>query len=311
MDGLARKAIKTVKSSRFKLITNEQSIFDGHLRLQNLKKELNLKFDPLPYFELFLIQNKIHIVPNENNYKEYDDSSINNSDKHLIPVIKKYEGWLLTSDLTLIPESKNLIEARLPKDVIAESNLGSKDPQNLFNTIFTLPPLTENEGSIFVRIIPAGWGGKKDSGEHNICNIPNVGRIFYDSSSQEWVFQTTLEVEARASAIVLENQNWAVCGTYKLTGAYDKSKVCIFAGMYPDTVTLSKPQKTGKIFEKININNQNLFPNSNIYLRAVVTSSKTISPDTWKSIVQIPEAAINPYDSDGLRLALKILNNFA
>ena len=310
VNGLARKAVVLLAMLGFSPAIDEISFQDAERILRDLVGGYIFTFfDSLPYLHAFVKRASILILPPAGPNTGH---TVNRADRHLVDAVHQYEAWLLTSDTPLIVESQKLISARLPWDVIMEAETKAGQPPAI-EAIIRVVPVTPESGSIFARIIPGDWAGKINVGEFTACDVENIGRLYYDSSSQEWVFATSTGVAARVEASMQAGETWAACGSYRLPGPVKRGVVSVRAGRYPSSTAIFS-QPTLSHFKNFNLGrievgaslNQEHFLNGHV--RALVVGPQSVSNETWKAIVAIPEGAPNPYDENSLQHVLRILN---
>ncbi len=73
-------------------------------------------------------------------------------------------------------------------------------------------------------------------GIFTVCDMENVGRLFYDTHTGEWAFEMPIGVSVRVKFPLKNGEQWAVCGSYKLPGAGKRGNLFVRAGQYPSTV---------------------------------------------------------------------------
>jgi hypothetical protein len=178
--------------------------------------------------------------------------------------------------------------------------------------IFRRVPLTRYSGTIFARVITGSWGGMKNVGQFTVCDVENVGRLFFDTHSEEWAFSMPMGIKAKLRSPVSSNETWAVCASYRLPGTANRGKVSLHVGRYPNIVQ-SCSERTLKNLPPLGVQrtqvgaalNQEHFWNGHV--RALVVGPQNMSSETWKAIVAIPEGAPNPYDENALAHELGML----
>lgn len=240
---------------------------------------------------------------------------VNRADQHVAAAAQHYESWILTGDAPLIVETEKIgLHARFPWDVILEAAAQQGTLDDLRNCIRFVPPARE-QGTIFGRLIPGGWAGMTGVGQFTVCDIENIGRIFYDSDLESWIFRIVTGVEARVRYPVTGDTPIAVCGTYSLPGAGQLGKVTIRVGSFPSTsytsssktLTSLKGHETGTIAICHTINNKHHW---NGRLRTLVIGPQKVNQETWKALIATREGAPNPYDSNALRHTLRLIQDY-
>lgn len=242
--------------------------------------------------------------------KHISNTSVKPHDIHVVSAAAQYGAWVLTGDLALNVQLRaDGIQARLPFDVIMEAATADGADPGLDDIVRIVAP-TRQSGMLFGSVIAGNWAGMSSVGSFTVCDMENVGRIFYDTQTQEWAFEMPIGVSVRVECPLQKGEQWAVCGSYKLPGAGKRGRLLIRAGQYPSTI-FSESISTQKNIASSSpgvtnigssVSNQDYW---NGHLRSVVIGPQGMSTDTWKKIIAIPEGAPNPYDSDALSRVLE------
>lgn len=242
--------------------------------------------------------------------KQMSNTCVNRRDVHVVSAADRYDAWILTGDLALNVELRvDGIEPRLPFDVIMEAaTAGGADPGP--NDIIRIVAPTRQSGMLFGRVVAGSWAGRSSVGNHTVCDMEKVGRLFYDCRSEEWAFEMPIGASVRVECPLQEGEQWVVCGSYKLPGSGKPGKVFIRAGQYPSEIFSSSINTSRKIVSSSpgvtnigsSVSNKDYW---NGHLRSVVIGPQGMSANTWKKIIAISEGAPNPYDSNALSRVLE------
>jgi predicted nucleic acid-binding protein len=302
----SRHSIEQLNKLRYYPVI-DQAIADEAIRvLVRLRRELNLAYDPLKIFRDYLAESKILTLPSA---PLIQCRPINKADRHVIGAACQYGAWVLTGDIKLAGQCHGFhVATRLPWDVIFESYLGD-DLTPPVHYVFQIAGVSSRTGSIFARIVTGGWGGACTGGHYTVCDVQNIGRLYYDSSTSEWVFSTVLSAEARLKCALSGNQEWllsvsfdvATSGAGGLTlraaqphGDSAQSNVSFrgaFPGIGPGQITFG---------HTIHHNDH-----WNGGIKRVVLRPVSIDAKGWRALVTVPEAAPDPASSNILEAALR------
>jgi len=237
-------------------------------------------------------------------------TSVRAHDVHVVSAAHRYDAWVVTGDVDLnVRLCTDGIGVRLPFDVIMEAATADGADPDLNDIIRVVAP-TRQSGMLFGRVIAGHWAGMKSVGSFTVCDVENVGRLFYDTQTEEWAFEMPIGVSVRVKCPLQVNEQWAVCGSYKLPGPGKEGLVFIRAGMHPSTrCTASKRTLKNITSPSAGISSYGHSVNNhdhwNGHLRSVVIGPQGMSSNTWKNIIKIPEGAPNPYDNDMLTRVLE------
>lgn len=184
-DGLARKAIEALNSLGTSIILSDGVEREADKRLQQLRRKLVLSFDPRELFTRYLATIPLVRVP------PADPSlgcGVNHSDQHVVAAARQFDAWILTGDAPLIMEAQKLKQpARFPWDVVMEAAKQQGRYEETENIIRVVRP-SRKSGMIFARVLPGSWRVLKNVGNFTVCDIQNVGWIYYDTQQADWVF---------------------------------------------------------------------------------------------------------------------------
>lgn len=305
-DGSSRYSLKQLNRLGFSLIVDQAIEDEATLVLRRLRIKLGLQYDPVAVFRAYLEQSRILSLPRA---APFSSKRINKADHHIIGAAAHYDAWVLTGDIKLSAQCQGLhIATRLPWDVIMEA--ATKDKRNPpLHYIVRVAGISATSGSFFARVLPGNWAGRVSMGRYTVCDIQNVGRIYYDTSTEEWVFSTTMGAETRLKCPLEPNQNWIVSASYEL-GTRDSS----------GTATLRAAQPFGQSFQNnISFKGKISAPTPGTitfghavnksdhwtgYVRQIVLSPIPLDSKSWRALVRVPEAAPDPTASNILEAAL-------
>lgn len=242
--------------------------------------------------------------------KLVSNTSVKPHDAHVVSAAKNYEAWVLTGDVDLIVRlDSDRVPARLPFDVIMEEATSGGANPSLAN-IFRIVAPTRHRGMLFGRVSAAGWGGTSSVGRFTVCEVENVGRLYYDNNTKEWAFDMPIGVSVRLECPVENEEQWAVCASYQFPVSGRRDNIFLRCGQFPSTVFSNSLRANGhianlspgKVSTARSVNNTDGW---NGHLASVVIGPQGMATDTWKNIVAIPAGAPNPYDSDALSRVLE------
>lgn len=288
----------------FRPIACEETLAEAFSVLGRMALELRLGFDPSAVLQAYLRSVSIIIVPR---IKHRAFTKINRSDIHVASAALEYHAWLLSGDLKLLAECENEgVPARAPWDVIFEASFkNGQDPP--IEYLLRFAGLNRTKGCLFGKVIPGTWAGMKIPQIFTICEIENLGSLYYDANSSEWVFSSVFGSAVRVSCAILPDQHWIVLATFNA----EKDQGLMLRASRPGGQTYSGTSKVVSAV-KAGAPGQITFGHSvngtahwNGHLARVVIGSDQISKETWKSVVTVPGLAPDPASGDALRAALK------
>jgi hypothetical protein len=228
---------------------------------------------------------------------------VNRADSHIARAAIHYQATVVTGDVPLLAQClADDILAEFPWNIVVQD--GETPP---VGEILRIVPPTRRRGTIFARVTPGGWAGRLDVGEFTIVDIENIGRLFFNSKSEEWTFNSVIAVRLK---FPLSGQGTTiVCASYNLPAAGSGTVVvrasCQASGMLGSRSesTLKKLRAdAGEIRVGATRTGQSYWNGS---IRHLTVSPEGMSNSKWKSIAAVPEAAPNPINRDALDFALK------
>lgn len=306
-DGVARRAVALLNTLEFSPVIDDMIEREATKILQRYTIQLALTFDAGQVLDRFIRDFHILRLPPA---PPLPAPKVNRKDQHIARAAQHYGGWVLSGDVELVVQCEaSRIPARFPWDVIMEKAVAKGGELKLDQVIRVVPPSRER-GVIFGRVIPGGWAATNSVGQFTMCDVENVGRVFYDTHTQEWAFEMAIGITARVKSPLKKEEVWAVCGSYQLPGSFKRGSVTIRAGR--DALTRhTKREPTMKQITSLSVG-QMSFGHSvrghdywNGPLRAIVVGPQGMSDDSWKAITATPEGAPNPYDANALERVLR------
>jgi predicted nucleic acid-binding protein len=308
-DGVARRAVGLLSTLGFSPVVDEATEQEALGILSKLRRRVGLSFNPEALLTNYIGAMRILRVPPANPML---GGGVNRSDRHIAAAARQYNAWVLTGDAPLIVECERAgISARFPWDVLMEAAASRSGLPDLDQIIRVVMP-TRETGLIFGRVFPGSWRGLRSVGRFTVCDVENVGRVYYDTHTEQWVFEMAFGASVGAKISLADEGPWAVCGSYQLGGTGGHGRITIRAGRFPSTIvgatqgTLKRLMSAtpGRIsFGSTVEGGEHL----NGHLRAVVVGPQVMGKDTWKAIIAIKEGAPNPYDSDALERVLNTM----
>lgn len=303
-DGYARRAVGRLGEFGYTAIIDDAIEREAKATLERLADRLQLSFDPKRSVDRLLDALRVMRLPAAS--AQSLGSGVHRSDAHVAAAARTYGAWVLTSDVVLAAECIGAsIPVRLPWDVVAQGEV------TLATVLRVMPPAAD-VGLIFARVIPGNWAGHRIADRFTVCDVENVGALYYVGDAQEWVFETKAGATARVASNVKPDQIWVVCGTYSLPTDLHKGSVTVRAAMShaelpgQSSVTPAHPLRSngpGRISFGHRVDGSSYW---NGHLRCVVIGPHTISRETWRALLTVPEGAPNPFDANALERVLRL-----
>lgn len=305
-DSSAQNSIKQLSILGFSVVIDEAIDDEALLILRRLRIKLGLPYDPIEIFRSYLMSSRILCLPASPLLRV---KQVNKADQHVIGAASHYNAWVLTGDIKLAAQcQKQQIATRLPWDVIMEAaTRENRDPP--LHYIFRVAGISSSKGSFFARVVPGSWGGMKSVGCFTVCDVENIGRIYYDSFSAEWVFSTVLGIDVKLKCPVEPNEHWIVSASYEIGGPGSIGTATLRAARPLGQSIQNNISLKGKISALTP--GEIAFGHSchrndhwNGYLRRIVLSPIAIDAKGWRALVAVPEAAPDPAAGNILEAAL-------
>lgn len=306
-DGVTRNAINALTEMGFSACCDDKSWSVAIQKLRSKRISLGLTYDPIPIFKNYARDCKIvHLPPSP----VEQVAPVNPADRHLAYAARDRNAWVLTEDAPLIEQLIAAgIEVRNTWDVLYAS-LGGADPPLDFPLRVTR--MSRMSGHLFGRIVTSQWAGTRQEGRFTICEVENVGRLYYDNGPGRWVIDMRNGLTVSVDCEVGIDEIWAVCVSYRLpiTTGRRRGDVTLRAagpagqrepGSKTTLKALPQGQGTGRIsFGHSVSGNDHL----NGCIRAITLGRKPVSRELWRAISSIPEGAPNIFGADVLDDAL-------
>ena len=295
-DSIARRALASLQADGTPVIIEELIENEALKILAKRRIELGLSFDPSEHFKAFTAA-FLHVPPSD-----LVQVKVNNADMPVARAAVHYQATILTQDAPLVAEClADGILARFPWNIIVAQ--GETPP---VDEILRIVRLGRRIGTIFARVTPGGWLGMKDVGEHTVADIENIGRLWFDSSSEEWVFDGVQS--ARMPFPSAGKEQSLICATYDLpSSGIGKIILRAFLPLSGDretrAVTTLKKLKNdgGQVRVGSSFAGQAYWNGS---IRHLTVSPEGMSAAKWKPICDVPDAAPNPLNADALNRGL-------
>ena len=309
-DGAARISLAMLRKMGYSAVVDKNIEFEAIEKLRDYRTKYCPDVDLAKLFVNYISSDSVISLPAA---PQVSNSSVNKMDIHVLSAAAHYGTWVLTGDLALNVELHNSgIEPRIPFDVITE---GKSSTEGLsLDLFFHIVAPTRQRGLIFGRVNPGMWAGSTSATSHTVFEMENVGRILYNNQANEWVFKMRTGDSVKIKCPIQQGEEWAVCGSYDLSGNGDPGKITLRAGMHPSksfaqTVKSTKALTSataGKSTLGHTANGQHFW---NGHFLSIVVGPQGIGRDSWKNLLAIPYGAPNPYDSDALSRVLKRLGS--
>lgn len=307
-ESAASYSISWLTARNYSLII-DQSIEEEALRiLRLLQKKLKLNYCPVQALKTYLKLMAIVLVKSTDLTR---NRHVNIADQHVFSTAIQFHAWILTADIKLAAELQQTeCDNRLPVDIVMEA-LTRKDGQPPINYMFRFIGLSKDQGCIFARVFPGNWAGQSNIGRFTVCEVANVGRLFYDTDSTEWVFRTKLNSELRLNCELRTSEEWLLSASYEFNSQSNRGNITlrgksssgnvvhgstahsgIFTAERPGTLTLGHSAAIGEHW------------NGNLKHLLAIPSS--MNKRTWKALCKVPEATPDPLAGNALELALRL-----
>jgi hypothetical protein len=295
-DSVARRALATLQASGRPIIIEELIENEALKILAKRRIELGLSFDPGEHFKAFTA-GFLHVPASDLVQVE-----VNKADKPVARAAVHYKATILTQDAPLVAEClADDISAQFPWNIIVAN--GAAPPAE---EILRIVRPGRRIGTIFARVTPGGWLGMKDVGEFTVADVEHIGRLWFDSSSEEWVFDGVQSARMKFSAVG-KGQS-LICVTYDLPSS--GSGKIILRAFSPksgdkDTRTVVTLKKLKNDGGQVRIGSS--FAGQaywNGYVRHLTVSPEGMSSEKWKPICDVPDAAPNPLNAAALNRGL-------
>lgn len=304
-DSSARRAITQLRELGYTTVIDEAIESEVEKILRRMKIKLSLGYDPLAALHTYMSHASILTLPRAGMLRL---EGVNRADHHVYSAARHYESWILTGDIKFAAElhGKN-VHARTPWDVAMHAASSSGEPTPL-KYVFRVIGVSAERGSIFARVVPGEWG--QTAKEFTVCDIENVGRLYYDSKDGSWVFKTTLDASVKAPCALTADEHWTVSASYEYDQLKKKTSATLRAHSSNGSTCHSSVELGGGFGAatpgKISFGHSvTLSDHWNGHVRKVLVSPTTISKATWAALRKIPDSDPDPTAGNVLESALK------
>ena len=295
-DSVACRAIAALQASGVPVIIEESIEHEALKLLAKRRIELGLSFDPTEKFKEFTA-GFLHVPASD-----LVPVKVNKADMPVARAAVHYKAAVLTQDAPLVAEClADGISARFPWNIMVAS--GQAPP---VDEILRIVQPSRRIGTIFARVTPGGWVGMKAVGEFTVADVENIGRLWFDSGSEEWVFDGVQS--ARMKFPSAGKGQSLICATYDLpSSGGGKIILRAFSPQSGDreTRTVSTLKKLKDDGGKVQIG-ASLAGRAhwNGIVRHLTISPEGMSAAKWKPICDVPDAAPNPLNANALNRGL-------
>lgn len=293
---VARRSLERLRADGKQVILEELTECEVLKILAQRRLALGLGFDPAEHFSAYA-SGYLRVPP-----APAVAVKTNRADSHIARTAIHYQATIVTGDAPLLAQclADNIL-AKFPWSIVLQDG---ETP--LVEEILRIVPPTRRKGTIFARVTPGGWAGKLDVGEFTVVDIENIGRLFFNSKSEEWIFDSAIAVRLRFP--LSGRGTTIVCASYNLP-AYERGNVVVRACCQTSSTTDSKSESTLKGLKaepgEIRIGatrDGHFYWNGSI--RHLTVSPEGMSANKWRPIAEVADAAPNPMNRDALDLAL-------
>jgi predicted nucleic acid-binding protein len=294
-DSVARRALATLQASGRPIIIEELIENEALRILARRRIELGLSFDPAEHFKSFTA-GFLHVPASD-----LVQVKVNKADMPVARAAVHYKATILTQDAPLAAEClADNISAQFPWNVMVANDAASPAEE-----ILRIVRPAKHIGTIFARVTPGGWLGKNDVGEFTVADVEHIGRLWFDSRSEEWVIDGVQSTRMKFSAAG-KGQS-LICATYDLPSS-GNGKIILraFSPQSGDrdtrtVVTLKLKNDGGQVRVGSSFAGQAYW---NGCVWHLTVSPEGMSSAKWKPICDIPDAAPNPLNAAALNRGL-------
>lgn len=300
----ARRALESLYQRGYSLVIDAAIEAEAIDQLRRLSKKLRLHYDPVQIFRAYLQSLQILSLPHADPYYV---GSINKADLVVVGAAIHYQGWILTGDTKFAAECQTVdVITRQPFDVITSIELLEKRELPL-DHFLTVKGISQFQGSLFARVVV---GPVLSMSNFAVCDVENLGCIYYAGSISSWVFETSMGEKVALKCHAKPEQHWIVSVSYELS-RNNGAMTATLRAAEPLGDTFSQNRTLKKMIQAASPGvvafghraNHRDFLNG--CLRRVVISTSTINSKAWKAIVSIPELSPDPSVNNVLESALK------
>lgn len=300
----ARNAVDELFNAKYSLAVDAAIEHEAMRILGRMRIKLALSYDPILLLRAYMSHMKILALSRARGAVA---ASVNAADRHVYYAAITYSGWVLTSDVQFALQCRRQgLQARLPWDVIIESSLrkGSDYP---LSYDFRYDGLSRDQGAIFARVFSGSWAGIAGVGKFTVFEAEKVGKVLYDSMTQEWMFQTR-SGKVGISCDLNAGELWTLSASYKMQSATCGHIILRIAD--PKGRSREASEQVSNAFGAYGPGFRT-FGHSvlgkdhwNGALRHVVVGPRAMNKGLWKALIGVPEATPDPSSGNLLEKAL-------
>ncbi len=233
VNGASRRSLPLLRRLGYSPVIDEMIELEAIRILEKYRKYFYPAFDYIKVLSDHISVSGILRLPPA---RPISDTPVNQNDVHVVSAADQYGAWVLTGDIALNVELRVTgMQARLPFDVIMEAATADGTDPSLSDIIRVVAP-TRQSGMLFGRVIAGNWAGMTSVGNFTVCDMENVGRLFYDAQMEGWAFEMPIGASVRVKCPLQKGEQWAVCGSYKLPVDGTPGKLFIRAGQYKSRI---------------------------------------------------------------------------
>jgi hypothetical protein len=306
---VARRVVSALRSAGVPLLLEELTEREVLDVLNARRLALGLRYDPSAHFLAYVANvNCLRVPPAP---PDIEVNEINRADRHIARAAVHYLASLLTGDAPLVSQCRRArIFATFPWTVVAQ--MAAAHP---IDEILRIVPPTSQKGTIFARTTPGGWSGMTAVGTFTVVDIENVGRLAFDTQTSEWLFACSLGLVVKLKYPQAGQGTTIVCASYDLNGAGQQGNIVLRAARLGSIERPVRTASTRSVLSKLpgqmRIGSSlggNCYWNG--YLRHLTVGPEGMSPQKWRAITEVEDAAPNPMNRDVLDVALLAMDGF-
>jgi predicted nucleic acid-binding protein len=289
----SRLVVAQLAKSRTALFAGSFSLREAVMAARKTARELGKRSDPAAVIEEFIRLFGVIEVPPSSDTVEAD---IPKHDRHVVLEAATAGATILTSDAQLWAGCQTAGRmAVLPLQALQALNGIS-----LATTVFGEAP-KKTRGSLFARVWPGNWAGRKEVGRFTVADYPGRLWLYYCTHSQSWIVEMPevgrLNIAAEISQTTMQ--------TVAVSWEVDKHlRLRIASIENPAEIRMRRPLQDD-LRESVYIgirgdDSDSWFGN----IRVCVVNDGPIGKALWATLKAPSELTPNPYDSDRLRQAI-------
>jgi predicted nucleic acid-binding protein len=289
--GFSRTSISLLHDMGFKLICDKSIYGEAKKVLTDRQENLSVDYDPLIFLERLLSK---YSFRTEETLQKEDLKLINNKDQHVAKAAIEHEAFILTNDCSLYDECKrSQISIRFTWHVLNEYHY--KNDKVGIKDVIKIHKLGKNKGFIFSRIIPGDWDSSLNiESKFTIIDIENIGKLFYQSSRNKWIFQTKSGIELSFQFKFSRDEILTFLINYDLSKKRIEFRTCKSNHpVHKKIEFISNANSIGNINFGRDLNGKNFL---NGHLSTIVTGHKNIGKENFKLFCKYVEGLPDPWD---------------